>query len=235
MSCSCRAAARASGSSRSRHRHAASRSSPSAVGGLLTLVDHGDTGFLVPERDPAVFAQLRRAVARRSARRLRPWARRGAGARAPVHLELRGRPAAPAVRRPHRPRAGGLRDDCDVALDDRWHDEAARRARAADRRVARRIPGRGTRSIEAIDRGDGDEAPLVRAACAARRRSTHDLAHARSAHVALRGVRDAGAGGERRAGLRARAAPQRAARRRPLRHRRRGRAVPARRTAHWSR
>jgi D-inositol-3-phosphate glycosyltransferase len=29
----------------------------SAVGGLLTLVDHGSTGFLVPGRDPAVFAR----------------------------------------------------------------------------------------------------------------------------------------------------------------------------------
>ena len=29
----------------------------SGVGGLLTLVDHGDTGFLVPERDPALYAQ----------------------------------------------------------------------------------------------------------------------------------------------------------------------------------
>ncbi len=28
----------------------------SAVGGLLTLVEHGRTGFLVPDRDPAVFA-----------------------------------------------------------------------------------------------------------------------------------------------------------------------------------
>ena len=28
----------------------------SGVGGLLTLVDHGDTGFLVPDRDPAKFA-----------------------------------------------------------------------------------------------------------------------------------------------------------------------------------
>jgi D-inositol-3-phosphate glycosyltransferase len=28
----------------------------SAVGGLLTLVDHGDTGFLVPDRDPELFA-----------------------------------------------------------------------------------------------------------------------------------------------------------------------------------
>jgi D-inositol-3-phosphate glycosyltransferase len=29
----------------------------SAVGGLLTLVDHGRTGFLVPERDPVEFAR----------------------------------------------------------------------------------------------------------------------------------------------------------------------------------
>lgn len=29
----------------------------SAVGGLLTLVDHGESGFLVPQRDPQVFAQ----------------------------------------------------------------------------------------------------------------------------------------------------------------------------------
>lgn len=28
----------------------------SAVGGLLTLVEHGVTGFLVPDRDPSVFA-----------------------------------------------------------------------------------------------------------------------------------------------------------------------------------
>jgi len=29
----------------------------SGVGGLLTLVDHGDTGFLVPERDPDLYAR----------------------------------------------------------------------------------------------------------------------------------------------------------------------------------
>ncbi len=29
----------------------------SAVGGLLSLVDHGETGFLVPQRDPALFAK----------------------------------------------------------------------------------------------------------------------------------------------------------------------------------
>jgi D-inositol-3-phosphate glycosyltransferase len=30
----------------------------SAVGGLLTLVDDGETGFLVPDRDPEEFARL---------------------------------------------------------------------------------------------------------------------------------------------------------------------------------
>ena len=29
----------------------------SAVGGLLTLVDHGESGFLVPDRDPLEFAR----------------------------------------------------------------------------------------------------------------------------------------------------------------------------------
>lgn len=29
----------------------------SAVGGLLSLVDHGETGFLVPQRDPVLFAK----------------------------------------------------------------------------------------------------------------------------------------------------------------------------------
>ncbi len=34
----------------------------SAVGGLLTLVDHGDSGFLVPGRDPEVFAEHLRTL-----------------------------------------------------------------------------------------------------------------------------------------------------------------------------
>lgn len=34
----------------------------SAVGGLLTLVDHGETGYLVPERDPALFAHYLREI-----------------------------------------------------------------------------------------------------------------------------------------------------------------------------
>lgn len=34
----------------------------SAVGGLLTLVDHGDTGYLVPDRDPDLFARHLRTI-----------------------------------------------------------------------------------------------------------------------------------------------------------------------------
>lgn len=33
-----------------------------AVGGLLTLVDHGETGYLVPARDPALFAHYLREI-----------------------------------------------------------------------------------------------------------------------------------------------------------------------------
>ena len=34
----------------------------SAVGGLLTLVDHGETGYLVPDRDPDLFAHYLREI-----------------------------------------------------------------------------------------------------------------------------------------------------------------------------
>jgi D-inositol-3-phosphate glycosyltransferase len=34
----------------------------SGVGGLLTLVDHGETGYLVPDRDPALFAHYVREI-----------------------------------------------------------------------------------------------------------------------------------------------------------------------------
>lgn len=34
----------------------------SAVGGLLTLVDHGETGYLVPDRDPTLFAHYVREI-----------------------------------------------------------------------------------------------------------------------------------------------------------------------------
>jgi D-inositol-3-phosphate glycosyltransferase len=55
----------------------------SAVGGLLSLVDHGHTGFLVPGRDPEVFAAyadellsnppLAAVMAARAARRARDY------------------------------------------------------------------------------------------------------------------------------------------------------------------
>ena len=81
-----------------------------AVGGLRTLVDHGRTGFLVEGRDPADFAAARRprssttpALAAGPRQRPPPSERRDytwsttAGA------------AAPALRRPHRPRPRRLR------------------------------------------------------------------------------------------------------------------------------
>jgi D-inositol-3-phosphate glycosyltransferase len=34
----------------------------SGVGGLLTLVDHGETGYLVPDRDPSLFAHYLREI-----------------------------------------------------------------------------------------------------------------------------------------------------------------------------
>nr|MBA3655580.1 glycosyltransferase [Actinomycetota bacterium] len=55
----------------------------SAVGGLTTLVDHGETGFLVEGRDPAAFAgrvaeiiddpALAAAFGRRATQRARPY------------------------------------------------------------------------------------------------------------------------------------------------------------------
>ena len=63
----------------------------SAVGGLLTLVDHGHTGFLVPGRDPEVFAaytdelltneRLASSMAWRSAQRARNYTWSTAAAR----------------------------------------------------------------------------------------------------------------------------------------------------------
>ena len=56
----------------------------------------------------------------------------------------------------------------------------------------------GRLPVEAIERGDGRRAALVRPH-ARRGQGLHDgVAHARPAHAALRDVRDAGAGGERR-------------------------------------
>jgi D-inositol-3-phosphate glycosyltransferase len=53
----------------------------SGVGGLLTLVDHGDTGFLVPERDPALYAQYIGEILANPARAARMGERGAARAR----------------------------------------------------------------------------------------------------------------------------------------------------------
>ena len=80
----------------------------SAVGGLLTLVDDGDTGFLVPGRDPDVFARLAaRLLDERSARPLDVPARRGAIPA--LHVEPGGSAAPSGVRRPDHRRARGVR------------------------------------------------------------------------------------------------------------------------------
>ena len=59
-SCWCRAGRRASASSPWRRRRAGRRSWPRRVGGLLTLVDHGHTGFLVAGPRPRGLRRLHR-------------------------------------------------------------------------------------------------------------------------------------------------------------------------------
>ena len=109
-----RAAARASGSSPWRRRRAACRSSPAPSAGCSTLVDDGDTGFLVDGRDPE---RVRRG---RSAELLDDPARRGGDGRRrrragpAVHVELHGGPAAPALHRPRRPHGPGWSPAPDV-------------------------------------------------------------------------------------------------------------------------
>jgi len=71
----------------------------SAVGGLTTLVDHGETGFLVESRDPAAFAEpvvrilddrrFAEGLARRAATRALRYSWREAAERlAALHEEL---------------------------------------------------------------------------------------------------------------------------------------------------
>ena len=67
----------------------------SGVGGLLTLVDHGDTGFLVPDRDPGGVRPAHRRDPRRPGARGAVRADGGAGGRAAT----RGRFAAARLRR----------------------------------------------------------------------------------------------------------------------------------------
>ena len=95
---SCRRAPSRSGSSRSKPPRAARRSSPPNVGGLRSLVDDGDTGFLVDGRDPADFAApIDRMLARRRAATMGAQRRR---ALAPLLVEHRRGTAAPSLRRP---------------------------------------------------------------------------------------------------------------------------------------
>ena len=117
-----------------------------AVGGLRTLVDHGRTGFLVEGRDPGRVRVLRRA----GARRRRPWppssSQQAARSRRQLHLVHRGRPVAPRLRRPHRPRPRRLPLSAPPPVASPAASRRARRAGAAHRRLARRRSSRRTRS-----------------------------------------------------------------------------------------
>ena len=79
----------------------------SAVGGLLTLVDDGITGFLVRGRAPEEFAKAIARILDEPA--LARIDGRGVGSACEaLHVELRGCPAATAVRRPQRQSARRL-------------------------------------------------------------------------------------------------------------------------------
>ena len=109
----------------------------SAVGGLLTLVDHGRHRRLIEGRDPGDYARGdHRNPRRRRWSRTRVTRCRRAGAA--LHVELRSGPSAPLVRRPHGSRAGHL------SMTDARRRRPARRPRRSHRRVARRV-GRRTR------------------------------------------------------------------------------------------
>ena len=79
----------------------------SAVGGLLSLVDDGRTGRLIDGRDPTDYARAVSEILGDDAVRASMSAAVGRSGAA-VHLELRRRPIAAAVRRSHRARAGEL-------------------------------------------------------------------------------------------------------------------------------
>ena len=110
-----------------------------AVGGLRTLVDHGRTGFLVEGRDPAVFASYAAQVLDSpllAAELSRQAAQRARG----LHVVDGGRPAAPALRRPHVASAGRLQ--LSAATVPRARPEELDALEAQHRRVARRAAGR---------------------------------------------------------------------------------------------
>ena len=80
----------------------------SAVGGLQSLVDDGDTGFLVRGRDPAVFAAAIAQILDDPLLAASMSVGGGPHGQA-LHVELRRRPPAPPLHRPDRPAAGRLR------------------------------------------------------------------------------------------------------------------------------
>ena len=184
MSCWCPAAARASASSRSRRRRAASRWWPAAVGGLLTLVDHGEIGLPGARPRPARCspsyvneilddpACAPPRMGARGAERARRYTWSLAAAR------LRRLYADLTV-----PRAGRLR------MTDVYRRPRARRS--FEQQIDQWLAGFQAENpaIEAIDRGDGDERALVRAPARRGEGAHHHLAHARPAHAALRGLR----------------------------------------------
>ena len=71
----------------------------SGVGGLLTLVDHGETGYLVPDRDPDCSPTTSREIIDHPAHAAALGVSGGRAGPA-LHVELRRRPPAPPVHRP---------------------------------------------------------------------------------------------------------------------------------------
>ena len=129
-----------SGSSRSRRPRAARRSSPAAVGGLRSLVDDGDTGFLVEGRDPADYAAPV-ATLLDDPELAAEMGANASAALASLLVEHHRRAAAPALRRPRRTRPRALRltrPRCSTTLDLALDPEFLAREARADRRAPRR-------------------------------------------------------------------------------------------------
>ena len=124
----------------------------SAVGGLQSLVDHGETGFLIADRDPVAVRCGDRLDPRRPDDGSR-YVVGGGHQGQPLHLEFRGCPPAAAVQRPHvaAARAGRMTDlHVGSRLDDlRARIDAWLDAFAAD-----------NPTVAAVDRGTSDDTPL---------------------------------------------------------------------------
>ena len=79
-----------------------------AVGGLRTLVEHGETGLLVEERQPDGVRSRRRRSCSPTRRKARAMSRGRRDPGAWLHVVHDRGAAAPPLRRPHRPPAGRL-------------------------------------------------------------------------------------------------------------------------------